>query len=161
MAGKKDIAWVADQVNTTLKTYLPAKLNTLDTEYNDGIVLEDIPNDNYFIAELQKRPSYPLLCTIPDRTDQVPFSGEASYEIEYHYLTLALALTANSGEDVLKRRVTRTLRAIGEVLDTYFTLGDTVEEVLQLERQYAPLMVGRENMLLQEGQQLIRVQTLT
>ncbi len=160
MSGKKDISWVADQINTTLKSYLPAKLDTLDTEYNDGIVLQDVLARNYFIAELQHPPGFPLVCTIPDRTDMAPFTGEATYEIEYHYLTIAVALTANSGEDALKRRVTRTLRAIAEVLDTYYTLGDTVEYVLPLEKQYAPLMAG-ENMLLQEGQLQIRVQTLT
>ena len=75
MAGKKDIVWVADRIVAQIQTSLPAKLDTLETEYNDGLTLPDIPNDRMFVAEKVRLPAVPMLVVIPDRTDTVPFSG--------------------------------------------------------------------------------------
>lgn len=158
MPGKRDIGNVADKLVTTLRTALPAKLDTLDTEYNDGIVLEDIPTDNFFISERQKLPGFPLLCVIPESTDLNPFSGEFRYSIEYHNLTLAIALTANEDEDTLKKRALRTIRGVEEVLLSDRTLGGSVDDVLLIAKGYAP-MLSNGNALLQEAQLTVRVQT--
>lgn len=157
MAGKKDIAWVADQVNTTLKVYLAAKLDVLDTEYADGITLADVPSAHYFIAE-QVKPIYPLIMTVPDTTDTGPFDGAQNYGLERHSLTVAVGLTANAGEDALKRRVIRTLRAIQEVLDEHPSLGSTVEHTFTLAKEYGPLFLGG-GAIGQEAQ--LRIQVLT
>lgn len=158
MAGKKDIAWVADQVNTTLKAYLTAKFLVLDTEYADGITLTPIPTAHYFIAE-QVRPVYPLVMVIPDGTDPGDESNDSNYELERHSLTVAIGLTANAGEDALKRRVVRALRAIMEVLEAYPTLGDTVVHTVCGRREYGALFLG-ERSIGQEAQMRLLVTTM-
>ena len=160
MAGKRDIAWVADQVVTTLKASLPAKLDALDTEYGDGMILADIPDANYFISELRKAPGFPICCVIPDLTNMSPFTGDQRYNIEYHNLTIAIAITANLGEEDLRRRTIRTIRGISEVLDTEYSLGSTVEDTIQISKTYGELQFGEQALLL-EAQLAVRVETLS
>ncbi|MBT3194807.1 MAG: hypothetical protein HN341_19845 [Verrucomicrobia bacterium] len=155
MAGKRDIAWVADAIVTQLKSSLPAKLDALDIEYGDDITLEDIPNDFYYISERTRLDGFPLCCVVPRRTELQPFAGAQRYDIEYHHLTLAAALTLNEDEDQLKRRCLRTVRGIEEVLLTHFTLNGSVDDLLVIDKQYAPLL-SDGNALLQEGQIAVR-----
>ena len=143
-----------------LKADLPAKLDLLDIEYGDSITLDDIPNENYFISELRKPPGFPICCIIPDTTNQSPFTGDQRYGIEYHSLTISIALTANLGEEDLKRRTIRTIRGISEVLDADPQLNSTVEDTIQMSKEYGELQFG-EHALLQEAQLIIQVETLT
>jgi len=154
--GKRDIGYVADSTVTTLKTYLPTKLDTLDAEYGDGIVLENVLDQSYFISEKLNITQYPVICVVPDRTE-IPSDGQSRYGIEYHYLTIMLALAARGQiEEELKRRTLRTLRAIEEIMITYFTLDGLVADVICLSKQYSP-MISEGNALLQEGQLSVRV----
>jgi len=161
MAGKKDIVWVADRIVAQIQTSLPAKLDTLETEYNDGLTLPNIPNDRMFVAEKVRLPAVPMLVVIPDRTDTVPFSGESRYDIEYHYLTAAVMDGGNIAEDRLKRRLSRYVRAIEEVCIDNRTLSGSAEDVMILEKQYGPMMNAGQSNLVQEGQVNVRVQTMT
>lgn len=156
MAGKRDIAWVADQIATMLKTNLPAKLTAYYAEYNDPIVLTSPDNTNYHIAQRRLIDGYPMVCVIPDRTDTQPLNGQANYFVEHHYLTVAIALTLNDGEDDLKRRASRTIRAIRSLLKSYFTVSGNAVEMIPISEQYGPMMVGADS-LLQEAQVTIRV----
>lgn len=158
MAGKNDIAWVADQIVTTLQTYMAAKVAALNAEYADGITLEDVPTDNYLISETAKPPGFPLICVIPDTTDHHPTDGEARYGIETHDLTIALGVVANEGESALKRRAIRMARAVHEILGTYRTLLGTVDDIV-VQRTGYDEMLGASNMLLQQAQ--IQVQAIT
>ena len=158
MSGKRDITWVADTVVTQLKASLPAKFTELETEYGDSVDLEDIPTDNYFISERQLIPGFPMIAVIPENSDTTPFTGEVHYGIEYHTLTVAIFRTANEDEDVLKRQVSRTVRAVQEVILEHRTLGASVDDCIIMEKQYGPLL-GAGNALLQEGQVTVRVQT--
>ena len=159
MAGKKDIVWVADRLVAQMQASLPAKLNTLETEYNDGIALPDIPNSRMFVAEKLRLPAVPLLVVIPDRTDAVPFSGESRYDIEYHYLTAAVMDGGNIAEDRLKRRLARYVRAVAEVCIDSRTLSGSVTDLMVIEKQYGPMMSAGQSNLVQEGQVNVRVQT--
>jgi len=158
VAGKRDIAWVADKIVAQLRTSLAGVLTGLEVEYADGVDLEVIPNSHFFISERQKLPAFPLVCVIPDNTDALPFSGEVRYDIEYHYLTVAVARTANKDEDTLKRQTLRTVRGIEEVFLDHRTLGGSVDDVLILTKEYGPLLTAQDSML-QEGQITVRVQT--
>ena len=160
MAGKKDIAWVADQIVIVLKSDLPAQLDVLDAEYDDGVVLDDIQAQNYFISELRKPPGFPICCVIPETTNQSPFTGDQRYGIEYHSLTISVALTSNLGEEDLKRRTIRTIRGISDVLEADPLLNNTVEDTVQISKEYGELQFG-EHALLQEAQLIIQVETLT
>lgn len=161
MAGKRDIIWVADTINAQLKISLGAKLNSLDTEYGDGIELEDVPFGNYHVAEQVKPGQWPIISTIPDYTDQ---HGDGDnfdrYNIEDHYLTIAVAHSVNESEDQLKRRIGRYVRAVEEVMLENPTLGASVTDVSVLTKPMGP-MQHEENSLLQEGQVLVRVMTNT
>ena len=159
MAGKKDCLWVADQVVSTLNTYLSTELDTLETEYNDGITLEAVPSTSIFVAERQQLPSPPFITVIPDRTDTRPFSGESRYDIEFHFLTAAVVDGGNIEMDRLKRRCARYVRAVEEVLIDYRTLGGEVNDTIILSNEYAPMMSGQSG-LIQEGQVSIRVETM-
>ena len=160
MAGKRDIEWVADQVVVVLRADLSAKLDVLDIEYADSITLDDIPTANFYVSELRKPPGFPICCVIPNTTDMSPFTGDQRYGIEYHELTISVALTNNIGEEDLKRRSTRTIRAISEVLDSNANLSETVEDIVQLSKEYGELQFG-EHALLQEAQLVVRIETLT
>jgi len=160
MSGKRDIAWVADQIVDTLTTDLPAMLDTLEAEYADGLELPDIPGAHIFMAEKLRLPSVPFVFVIPDRTETQPFSGESRYGIEFHQLTIAVVDGGNITPDLMKRRCIRYVRAAQEVLLADRTLDGTVEDVLVMGKDYAPLMQV-ESGLIQEGQVTVRVQTLT
>lgn len=159
-AGKKDIIWVADRVVAQLQTSLPAKLNSLDTEYNDGIVLEDVPNARMFVAERAKLPAPPFLVVLPDGTDAHPTDGRSRYDIETHDLTVSVAAGGNMDEDRLKRISGRYARAVEEVFIDNRTLSASVEDVVVIGKRYAPLMSGAGVGIVQEVQVGIRVLTM-
>jgi len=163
MAGKRDIAWVADTIISTIKSDLPAKLNELDAEYNDGIVLEDIPEQFMFVSEKLNPPGYPLLVVIAEGTDLNPFDGQSRYGIEHHDVTIAIALISRGeDEEYLKRRAMRTIRGIEEVFLENRTMNGNVNDVICISKEYSPL-VGHDasTFFLQEGQLQIRVETMT
>jgi hypothetical protein len=154
MAGKKDIIAVADALVTHFQSCLPAKLDTLDTEYNDGIILEDVPNQYYYITEKQKMEGFPLVCVIADNTDGRVGTGEPRYGIERHQLTIAVALVGNNTEEELERRTSRTLRGLQECIEDNRTLNCSVDYIDILTKQYGPLLTNG-NALLQESQMTI------
>lgn len=158
MSGKRDIAWVADKLIVQLKASMTQMMSSLTTEYADGVALDAIPTDNYFIAEHRKIPGYPFIAVIPDETDMVPFSGEGNYNIEYHDLMISVIRTNNIDEDLLKRQVLRTVRAVEEVLLNHRTLSGSVDDCLIMRKSYGP-MFSAGNSLLQEGQLGVRVMT--
>ena len=162
MAGKRDIAWVADQVVTTMQSKLVAKLDELDAEYDDGIVLEDIPNDLMFTSEKLNPVGFPLFAVLGERTDLHPFDGQERYGIEHHFLTVAVALISRGEpEEILSRRTKRTIRAIEEVFIENRTLLDVVNDVVLLDKEYSPIVAEENNPnFMQEGQIRIRVETM-
>lgn len=141
MAGKRDITWVADRVHAVLQAHLPGQMSALDSLYNDGLTLEPIPASHYFIAE-QVAAVYPMVLTVCEKTDVGADDGSANYEVERHTLVVGVGLTANAGEDALKRRCCRTLRAVQEVLETHPTLDDTVVHLFATHKDYSPMYMG-------------------
>ena len=158
MSGKRDTSWVADILVTQLKSDLTAKLTGMVISYGDSVDLEAIPTDNYFVSERRKVPGYPFVAVIPEDADFRPDTGEARYNFGYHTLTVAIARTANADEDVLKRQVSRTVRAVEEVILEHVTLSGSVDECRLLNHQFGPMMAG-PNSMLQEAQVMVRVLT--
>lgn len=159
MAGKKDVVWVADRIVTQMQSSLSAKLDDLESEYNDGISLPDIPNSRMFVAEKVRLPGTPMLVIMPDRSDPVPNSGENRYGIEYHYLTAAVVDGGNLDEDRLKRRLGRYVRAIQEVFVDERTLSGSVTDVIVVGKDYGPMLNAGGSNLVQEGQVNVRALT--
>ena len=116
MAGKRDIIWVADAIVTQLRASLSAKLDALDTEYADGITMENVPAARMFIAEHRTLPTLPFIVVLPDDTDALPFTGEERYDMEMHQLDIAISCGGNMPEDRLKRISGRYVRALQEVM---------------------------------------------
>ena len=161
MAGKRDVTWVSDTIIAHLQNKLPAKLDALDTEYDDGIVLEDIPSELMFTAEKVHPPGYPMLVIVADRTDLNPFDGLSRYSIEHHFLDVAVALISRGeSEEILKRRTQRTVRAIEETFLDDRTMGCSVNDVICLEKDYSSVVGDDDNQLIQEGQVTVRVETM-
>lgn len=155
MAGKKDSVWIADTMITHLQSCLPAKLDTLDTEYADGITLDDVPNEYYYVSEKQKLEGFPLVCVISDEADARPDTGEARYGLEFHQMIIAIALVGNNSEEELTRRTSRTLRGIQECFEDNPTMNCSVDVVEIVSKQYLPLLAD-ENGLLKEAQLTLR-----
>lgn len=160
MPGKRDIAWICDKLVTQFKASLAAKFTALEAEYGDNVDLANIPTANYAISERRKIPGYPFVAVIPESTDTVPLSGENNYNIEYHDITVAIVRTDNVDEDVLKRQVLRSVRALEEIMITQHTLGGSIDDILIQSKSYGPMM-SSTNSILQEGQISIRAMTST
>ena len=160
MAGKKDSVWVADKIVTELQGAMTAKLTALDREYADGITLATIPNHHYGLAEHVQPVGFPLLYVIPESADLNPAGGEVRYGIEYHTMTVAIAVVGNEDVDDLKRRSARSVRAVQEIMVSERTLSCSVSDVLPLSRAYSPLISSSDG-LMQEAQIQLRVQTMT
>jgi len=158
MAGKRDAVWVADTIKTHLQTNLPAKLDVLDAEYADGIVLQDVDNSNYYISEVRKLTGFPMITIIPERTD-APSDGQYRYGIEYHFLKIATVVVQTATkEDELTRRSGRYTRAVEEVLLDDTNLNCSVTDVVIEQKIYGPLLT-QKNALLKESHVRVRVQT--
>lgn len=156
MAGKRDGAWIADQICTVLKEHVGAKLTEFASDYIDGLILQGIDNTNYHVSQRMLIDGYPIVCVVPMDADAMPLDGYANYHVETHNLVVAIALTLNEGEDDLKRRTARTLRAIRSILREHFTLDGTVDQIQTGSEEYGPMLAG-EDALLQEAQLAVRV----
>ena len=157
--GKRDSSWVADRIVAQLKTSLPAKLTSLTTEYGDGVTLANIPAAHYVISERQKLPGFPLVAIIAE-DDDIHEDGEFRYNIEWHHMTVAVALMDNRDEDNMVRRTHRTLRGVEEVFLNNRTLNGSVADVICGSKSFAP-MIGSGNGLMKEGQLKIKVMTVS
>lgn len=162
MAGKRDVVWVADKIIALLKASLPAKLNVLDAEYNDGIVLEDVQNDSYHVAPQLEPMNFPVVTVLYSNTDVHPFDGQSKYNLEHHMLDICVALISRGeSEDELMRRTSRTLRAIEEVI-----LGDRsalgmLNDTLIISKSCDRMFADENNGLFQEAQITVRAETQT
>lgn len=155
----KDINWVADKVVTFLRSSLNAKIASINSDVNDGAPADPITSDNFYISELEKFPDFPLCCVIGNDTTTGSRNGEMRYGIERHDFTIAIALVGNDGEGNLRRRTSKTIRAIHEVLDADPTLGGYVIETTIHRKRYGGLMAHEDNALLQEGQLSVEILT--
>lgn len=158
--GVRDIVWSCDKIIAVLRAGLTPQLAVLDAEYNDGVTLETVDTTNYHISEQSNPDGYPLVCVVPDRVDCMEDSGEYRHNLEHHYITVSVLLTGNSGEDELKRRCLRTIRAIEDVLIADSTLGGQVVDCLPLDKAYAAFLLD-EDALIDEAQLNVRVTVLS
>ena len=156
--GKRDIVYMSEVVVTQMKASLPAKLTALNAEYADGIVLENVEPGNYFISEKEKVPAYPVMCVIGNSTE-MPVDGQYRYGIEYHDITIAIALVfRGASEEELKRRTSRMARAVEEVCLDNQTLSGSCADVVVTDKQFSQLLT-QNGAHLQEGQINVRVMT--
>ncbi len=104
---------LSDAVNAYLLAQLPAKLNALDTEYNDGITLDDIVD--FFVGEktLMDVQSYPSIFTLVPEWNINSFK---STDIDATYSAVIGIMVMEQDTEVLRRKLYRYIRAIIELL---------------------------------------------
>lgn len=106
---------LVDSVNTYLQANLAAKLDAIDTELSDSLVLEDVVawyTSEKDLASVQGYPSVFILAT-----DGQIVGWNASYQNLECDVTIAILVLDQTPED-LKKRVYRYVRAIWEVITT-------------------------------------------
>jgi len=107
------IEGVVDAVKSYLTTDMPAKLNALDSEYDDGIVLDDIKT--YYIAEVQAIPEYPSIFLLGDDVDIL---GEGGNWLKSGNNLDIIIFVGDQNTTDLRRRIYRYVRALIELLIT-------------------------------------------
>lgn len=98
-------------VKNYLDENMAAKLDELDTEYDDGITLADI--EAYYLAETLAVPKMPAIYVLGDRTE-VEAEGPGYMKVA-HYMSIAVLVTDPVNE-TLRKRLYRHIRAIIELL---------------------------------------------
>jgi len=107
----KLIEGAVDAVKTYLSDNIAAKLDALDTEYADGITLDDIKA--WYVAEVQAVPEFPSVFILGE---SMPVDGEGNgWMKSQSKLTIAVMATDQNPE-TLKRRLYRYIRALIELL---------------------------------------------
>lgn len=104
---------LVDAMKTYLNTNLPAKLDALDTEYTDTIVLDDIVN--YYVGQrsAESVPEYPA-CFILATDTTIGYWNNSTNEATHEVAISVLVLDPDA--EVLQRKVYRYARAIWETL---------------------------------------------
>ena len=105
---------------TVLTADLPAKLDSLDTEYTDALALDDISKFWLNYQEADRYDETPALVIVSTRSE-ITFR---TYRIYDHVITIHIIMIGNdvvgsySPQETLTLRLYRTARAIVETLET-------------------------------------------
>lgn len=102
-----------DAVKAYLDANLSAKLDTLDAEYNDGIVLADIAGTYVAEQSLESVPRFPALFILGDGMDVQRWTPD--YTEAAHRLLIGVIVLDQDVEN-LRRRMYRYMRAVWELL---------------------------------------------
>jgi hypothetical protein len=154
--------YAVTRITATLQAYLPAELNIIDGEMNDGVTLDDPVAYYECEMDLGYIPEYPAIvtdvkATLPlDIKSTLVSPGVAD---ELHSITVSAHLRNNGNEDpaVMKKRILRYSRAIVRVLAMkYPTLPNAgIETVVSVKRE------GEATYIMQEQTTGLLVRTAT
>lgn len=148
-----------NQVVAVLQANLPAEFNLMDALWGDGIVLDDVPNGNYFKvrnpAALDAGERAMLVyCTGTDPIQIDSVSNTPGRRVAEDLITVEYQIKDTANEDPVKTqsRVFRSATAIERVLAIKnVTLGGTVTKVSRRERIVYDAQSG------DEGGEFIRI----
>ena len=144
-----------DAVESYLNTNMAAKLDTLDSEYNDGITLDDI--QTYYKAETLAVPELPSIYVIGNRT--VPEAEGPTYLKAAHYMTIAV-MVGDANTETLRKRLYRHIRAIVEVLRAARDDATFVSKAVVFDTfEFSP-MYGRTGAFLQDARVECHISTV-
>ena len=102
---------VIDQIYTILYASIAAKLDTIDTEKDDGIVLDDIVK--WYKCQKIKIGRYPSIEIFPTSS---PGENHTAYGVRSEHEISIRISEVGSDEEELFKRIWRYLRAITEIL---------------------------------------------
>lgn len=125
MAGSKDATEVYQRLKTVIQSDLPAKLDALDAEYDDDIVLEDIAEIRS--APVRRHETFPALvlaATNTNKPDRTRSNDIWVHRFQGLLIVIGDQGTASGGDpaglmptEVLVFRSSRTMRGLVEVLE--------------------------------------------
>ncbi len=134
-----------DSVKDYLNTNMPAKLDALDAEYDDGIALVDIKA--YYKAEVLALPEYPAIFVLGDWTD-ITADGPTHMQAPHHISVIILM--GDQDTEILRKRLYRYVRAIVEVLRAGRATGSIGHAMVFDRLEYSP-MYGQSGTALQDA----------
>lgn len=145
---------LVDAIKSYLNTNLPAKLDALDTEYTDTIVLDDIVT--YYVGQrsAESVPEYPA-CFILATETAIGYWNNAVSEGAHELAISVLVLDADA--EVLQRKVYRYARAVWETLVSAHFAGSLsgFRIIGQPRIGFSPTLVNPDTMYLAECQIII------
>tara|TARA_R100000781_G_C4035728_1_gene112169 strand:- start:48 stop:524 length:477 start_codon:yes stop_codon:yes gene_type:complete len=127
MAGTINPQDSANNVVTVLTSSMSAKLNALDSEYDDGITLDDV--DNYWKAPQEVYPNKVNIVVVPTGSEVV----NSPEQRQLHSISIEVIVTGNqssstySGTELITIRLWRTCRAVQECINKS-TLSSNVDQ---------------------------------
>ena len=127
MAGTINPQDSANAIITVLNSDMSAKLNALDSEYDDGIILDDV--DNFWRAPQEVYPSKVNIVVAPTSSEVV----NSPEQRQLHSITVEVIVTGNqssstySGTELITIRLWRTFRAVQECINKS-TLSSKVDQ---------------------------------
>lgn len=147
MATFKLVEKAVTDVKAYLQTNLPAKLDALDTEYADGIMLDDIKA--FYIAE-QDVPETPALFVLASSSNLTERGHDDRFDPR-HRMTVGVMVNEQDTEK-LRKRIYRYIRAIIELLHQGEDSAG-LPYVFDLENaNYSSIFVDRDNRFIADGQ---------
>lgn len=121
---------VKDKVKIILQTYLPAKLDAIDTARGGGIVLDDIASFHTTEYALDTFLQLPTLLVLGIRTDlKFLLKGTTNYRDAVHTLNV-IVVVSEIKDDTLETRLLRYAEAVESILVTHNTLDDTTDRIV-------------------------------
>lgn len=119
---------VVTKIKTTLQASLPAKLDTIETERGDGVILDDIAF--FSITRLQRDEYFvrPALFILGENTP-LTISTIGSNRKRATYRVELLVIVEDSDEERLQKKLWRYHAGIERVLDSDRRLGGTVHSI--------------------------------
>lgn len=142
MAGSRSPEEVINAIVTLLTANLATKLSAIDTEMSDSITLTDI--QAYYRAPLERYDKYPA-CVVDCFGSLSPDEFRRD-QVHIHTVNIMVVLIGNQAVDgllpqeVLTKRLFRTIRGIEEVIADYPRLTvssvDKCDQIVVTERSY-------------------------
>jgi len=168
MADLKDVEAVADAIKAELEANLPSKLDAIDVEKADQIVLEDVAS--YYVCDVSETPCYPFVLILAEPTALALETQKSGQEDDRILVVVTVAnseaLNGESVEETLFRKVARTLRGIQEVLEENPNLTSAgaarVNWLRVMQKDYSPTgVVPETGLYLKSGALTISVRRFT
>lgn len=125
---KYDLENLIDDIESHLQSYLPAQISDMNTEKNDGIVLDSILNEAMFLYSMgdQMNSVDPFLLIAPGTSPEAIGQGP---QLAVKYLIDIVIVKADPGTDPqIFRRLMRYQRVLSDLFQkTWSQLGHMVE----------------------------------
>jgi len=115
---------ILDQMESILSLGLSTKLDALDTEYDDGIVLED--PILYFKGRKFQVSQTPAVILWPDSAPGDEYASEDSLKLEYRIISY-IVISSETDAEKMWIRIFRYLRGMTEVIRATHNLEGAVD----------------------------------